>query len=66
VFERFWRGDAARSGTELHSGLGLSLVSKTAAILGGHVGVQSRAGRQFEITVVIPSQERPVKERPVG
>jgi signal transduction histidine kinase len=56
VFERFWRGDSSRSATGVHSGLGLSLVSKITAILGGHVAARSCAGGVFEITVAIPSQ----------
>ena len=34
VFERFWRGDAARS-TGTHAGLGLALCQKLIAIIGG-------------------------------
>ncbi len=56
VFDRFWRGDAARSGTGIHAGLGLSLVSRAAAILRGQISVQSRVGGHFQITVVVPSE----------
>ena len=55
VFERFWQGDAARSGTGVHAGLGLSLASRAAAILCGQIGVESRVGGRFEIAVVLPS-----------
>jgi signal transduction histidine kinase len=34
VFERMWRGDAARSATGLHAGIGLSLARSLAAVLG--------------------------------
>lgn len=54
VFERFWRGDAARSATGVHSGLGLPLVKKIAAALGGSVEVRSTPGGPFEITLSIP------------
>ncbi len=57
VFERFWRGDAARSGIGIHAGLGLSLVSRAAAILHGQITVQSRVGGQFAIAVVVPSAQ---------
>ncbi len=58
VFERFWRGDAARGAAGSHHGLGLALVKKTVSVLGGAVGVQSRAGGEFAITVSIPSGRR--------
>jgi two-component system heavy metal sensor histidine kinase CusS len=57
VFERFWRGDAARSGTGIHAGLGLSLVSRTVAALHGRVTVESREDGRFEIAVVIPDAQ---------
>jgi signal transduction histidine kinase len=34
VFERMWRGDAARSATGLHAGIGLSLARSLAEVLG--------------------------------
>ena len=55
VFERFWRGDAARSAAGVRCGLGLSLVRKAASVLGGSVGVKSSVGGRFEIAVSIPS-----------
>lgn len=54
VFERFWRGDAARSEAGVRCGLGLSLVRKAVSVLGGSVEVESGAGGRFEITVSIP------------
>jgi two-component system heavy metal sensor histidine kinase CusS len=56
VFDRFWRGDAARSGTGVHAGLGLSLVSRATAILHGQIRVESRTGGEFELTVILPRQ----------
>ncbi len=56
VFERFWRGDAARSRAADHCGLGLSLVQRAVAALGGTADVTSRAGGWFEIAVTIPSR----------
>lgn len=57
AFERFWRGDTARSDVGTHCGLGLSLVKKTLAILGGSVAVRSTQGGEFEITVSIPTEQ---------
>jgi len=54
VFERFWRGDRARSAAGTRYGLGLSLVKKTAEVLGGAAEARSRAGGDFEITLSIP------------
>ena len=55
VFDRFWRGDAARGATGVRCGLGLALVKRAASVLGGSAEVQTSAGGQFEITVAIPS-----------
>lgn len=55
ALERFWRGDTARSAVGIRCGLGLSLVKRVAEVLGGSVGVRSRAGGRFEVTLSIPS-----------
>lgn len=49
VFERFWRGDAARS-DGAHAGLGLALCQKLMAILGGTIAVKV-SGDTFVATV---------------
>lgn len=54
VFERFWRGDAARASNGSHCGLGLPLVKKVVGVLGGEVAVRSTAGGDFEVEVSIP------------
>ena len=59
VFERFWRGDAARSDTGVHCGLGLSLVKTVAEALGGTVEVRSQAGGEFRVTVTLPREVHP-------
>lgn len=59
VFERFFRGDAARSATGVNCGLGLALVRRAVSVLGGSVEVKSSAGGQFEIAVSIPSLNSP-------
>jgi two-component system sensor histidine kinase QseC len=54
VFERFWRGDPARAGTEFHCGLGLALVQRAMANLGGSVSARI-AGGIFTITLTLPA-----------
>jgi signal transduction histidine kinase len=54
VFERFWRGDAARSGTIHHSGLGLALCRDIVAVLGGSIRVATSVGGRFVVTVTLP------------
>lgn len=51
VFERFWRGDAARS-TGTHAGLGLALCKKLVAIIGGTIRAEVVDGR-FIATVTV-------------
>ena len=55
VCERFWRGDASRNLTGVHSGLGLALVRRVAVLLGGDVSVRSSVGGDFEIEVSFES-----------
>ncbi len=52
VFERFWRSDAARTGDGSHCGLGLALVQRLMAVLGGSVQVRSEQGGRFEIELM--------------
>ena len=54
IFERFWRGDTARTAAGVHCGLGLSLVQRALAALGGSVEADSSRGGRFEISVSIP------------
>ncbi|MBL0220796.1 MAG: HAMP domain-containing protein [Myxococcales bacterium] len=51
VFERFWRGDAARS-AGAHAGLGLALCKKLVTLLGGTITAEVADGR-FIATVRI-------------
>ncbi len=39
VFDRFWRGEVSRSGSGAHCGLGLSMVHKLVALLGGRIEI---------------------------
>jgi signal transduction histidine kinase len=54
AFDQFWRGDEARSEVGVHCGLGLSLVRKIAAVLGGTAVARSSMGGSFEMAVSIP------------
>ena len=53
VFDRFWRGDASRTGTGVHCGLGLALVERAVQALGGTVTAAAEDGR-FVIRLTIP------------
>lgn len=51
VFERFWRGDAARSRTGTHCGLGLSLCRRIVETLGGTIAAETRQGGEFAVEI---------------
>ena len=53
IFECFWRGDSARSGTDIHCGLGLTLVKRIVESLGGSVRAQAQNGL-FSICLTLP------------
>jgi two-component system sensor histidine kinase QseC len=53
VFDRFWRGDAARSATGVHCGLGLALVRKIVTVLGGTIRVESAIGGNFTVHLTV-------------
>ena len=53
VFDRFWRGDAARSSAGVHCGMGLALVKSIASLLGGSARASSSAGGEFVIDISI-------------
>nr|WP_272902277.1 HAMP domain-containing sensor histidine kinase [Brevibacterium daeguense] len=57
LFDRFVRGDAARSTTEGSTGLGLSIVRSIARAHGGDVTVESAPGRTV-FTVQLPADSR--------
>ncbi len=62
VFERFTRGDSARTRTAGSTGLGLAIVAAIVEAHGGTVRLQSRPGRT-ELTVRLPLT---VPDRPQG
>lgn len=55
VFERFFRGDKARSRATGGSGLGLAIVKHVAANHGGTIGVWSKPGTGSTFTLSIPA-----------
>jgi heavy metal sensor kinase len=57
AFERFWRGDAARADTGVHCGLGLALVQRMTAFLGGTAAVRI-AGGVFTASLSLPAAPR--------
>lgn len=59
VFERFYRGDLARSRETGGSGLGLSIVKHVAADHGGRAELWSTEGRGSTFTLVLPEAQEP-------
>ena len=57
LFERFWRGDQARSDTGVHCGLGLSLCRRLAELLGGRISVQAKHGGNFVVRCSFPGRQ---------
>ena len=51
VFERFWRGDASRSATGVHCGLGLALCERLTVLLAGSISVHSDEGGEFTVAL---------------
>ena len=54
--ERFWRGDAARSGED-HCGLGLALARRAAELIDASIRASAADG-WFEVSVIIASRKR--------
>jgi len=55
LFERFWRGDAARTDSSLHCGLGLSLSQRLTKALGGDLSIQTIQGGDFVAYLELPA-----------
>jgi two-component system OmpR family sensor kinase len=59
VFERFYRGDPARTRTRGGSGLGLSIVAAVAEAHGGGVSVDTAPGAGARFIVELPLAPMP-------
>jgi two-component system, OmpR family, heavy metal sensor histidine kinase CusS len=55
LFERFWRGDAARAATGVHCGLGLSLCQRLSRLLDGQINVQTSTNDWFVVRLTLPA-----------
>ena len=55
VFDRFWRGDAARSGGGAHCGLGLSLSREIVQRVGGSIEARVEQGGRFVVELSLPA-----------
>lgn len=62
VFERFYRGDKARSRETGGSGLGLSIVKHVVADHGGRMSLWSTPGQGSTFTILLPEANRPQAE----
>ncbi len=57
IFDRFWRGDPARSHTEgVGGGLGLAIARQLVLAHGGHIEVESQPGQGATFTVQLPME----------
>lgn len=55
VFERFYRGDRARSESEGESGLGLAIAKSLTEAHGGRISVASEVGKGTTFTITLPA-----------
>jgi signal transduction histidine kinase len=55
IFDRFFRADPSRHASELHAGLGLSIVKGYVGLLGGTITVESRLGQGSTFRVRLPN-----------
>ncbi len=56
VFDRYWRGQRARSGLGIQIGLGLCLCQRLVASLGGTIAATSVLGGEFVIRIDLPGR----------
>ena len=62
VFERFYKGDAARSRNGGESGLGLAIARSLVEAHGGRISVTSRLGEGTTFTISLPARVAPGDE----
>jgi two-component system sensor histidine kinase QseC len=55
LFERFWRGDQARTNVGIHCGLGLSLCQRLTRLSKGNIEVQSTEHGWFTVRLTLPA-----------
>jgi signal transduction histidine kinase len=55
IFDRFWRGEKARSRAAGGAGLGLSIARQLIMAMGGNVGARNLPGGGFEVWFEIPA-----------
>jgi two-component system, OmpR family, sensor kinase len=62
VFDRLYRGHAARTGAPGGAGLGLSIAASLVRAMGGRIGVESEPGRgaTFTVRLLAPSRTEPI------
>jgi signal transduction histidine kinase len=54
VFDRFWRGDTARTQSGLHCGLGLTLVRRLVELMSGTISARLLEGGKFQTNLILP------------
>jgi two-component system OmpR family sensor kinase/two-component system sensor histidine kinase BaeS len=63
IFDRFWRGDPARSHKDgAGGGLGLAIVRQLVELHGGHIAVQSAPGVGTTFTIDLPATAPPSEQ----
>lgn len=55
VFDRFWRGEKARTRTSGGAGLGLAIARQLIMSMGGEIGARNREGGGFEVWFDLPA-----------
>ena len=56
IFDSFYRADTARTPSDSHSGLGLSIARKLVEVHGGTLNISSEEGKGTTVTIELPSE----------